>query len=76
MAAIPKACPKCGDTRAETRGRASGAVYVVYDLDDRTVDLSMMYDDVDVRGGTILYCQGCGKRLGRVEDAGDFRKDD
>lgn len=47
----------------------------MYDLAYRTVDYSAMHADLTYRGGAIIYCQNCGKRLGRVEDAGDFEED-
>lgn len=71
---IPEACPRCGCTRAETHARASGPATVVYDLDARSVDYSTMHESLTYRGGTILYCQNCGRRFGRVEDAGDFNE--
>lgn len=76
MPEIPEACPKCGGTEAITKGSASGPISVSYDLADRTVSYRDMHESITYRSGTILYCQSCGKRLGRVEDAGDFREDD
>lgn len=72
---IPSACQKCGCTTATTKAQAGGAVRVMYDLAYRTVDYSAMHADLTYRGGAIIYCQNCGKRLGRVEDAGDFEED-
>lgn len=72
---IPEACPRCGCTRAETRARASGPATVVYDLDARSVDYSAMHESLTYRGGSILYCAECEKRLGRVEDTEDFEEE-
>lgn len=72
---VPRECPRCGCTNAVTRGRASGPVQVFYDLEARTVDYSAMYESLTYRGGVVLYCKGCGRRLGGVEDVGDFESD-
>ncbi len=73
MRKIPTRCPHCGCTEAMTRERAMGPVHVYYDLDARTIDWSRMHDVICYRGGAILYCVDCGKRIGRIEDAVDFR---
>lgn len=69
---IPQKCPGCGCTHASTRAVPVGTVSVLYDLEERTADYSIMYDGLRYRGGSILYCEECGRRIGRVEDAGDF----
>lgn len=56
-------------------GRASGPVRIAYDLADRTIDCSEMYEHLQHSGGTILYCDECGKRLGRTDEACDFEED-
>lgn len=71
---IPDACPLCGSTDAITRERPIGTVSVRYDLESRTFDCDGMFEGLDFRGGSVLYCDECGKRLGRREDAEGFRE--
>lgn len=71
---IPSACPRCGCTRAYTRERPVGSVQVQYDLKSRTYDCDGMFDNLDFRGGSILYCCDCDKRIGRKEDAEGFHE--
>lgn len=62
---IPKKCPRCGSTSAYTKEVPVGTCYVYYDLEKTEVeDASSMYESLSSRGGTVLYCYGCGKRLG------------
>lgn len=73
---IPTECPYCGCTDAYEKSTAKGRVNVRYDLSERTVDYSSMWDGIEIVNGKLLYCMDCGKRIGKIEDATDFRNAD
>lgn len=70
---LPTECPYCGCTDAYPKVRAEGLVTVRYDLAARAIDYSSMWDGLDTVYGKYLYCDNCGKRIGKEADATDFK---
>lgn len=71
---IPTRCPKCGSTEAVQRFRLCGTGVAVYDLEAREANFEHLHDNVKYCGGTVLYCKECGRRLGSIDDAYDFKE--
>lgn len=71
---IPAMCPKCGSTGAVQRFRLCGTGVAVYDLETRGISFEHLHDNVKYCGGTVLYCSECGRRLGSIDDAYDFKE--
>lgn len=72
---MPTTCPRCGCATAVQRFRLTGTGAIFYNLEERTFDAQCLHDNVKYVGGTVLYCSECGRRLGSVEDAYDFKED-
>ncbi len=70
---IPTECPHCGCTEAYEKSRPEGRVNIRYDLAGRAIDFSCMWGSLTTTAGKYLYCMDCGRRIGRVEDATDFK---
>lgn len=71
---IPGKCPKCGCTEAEQRFRLAGAGVATYNLETREISFEHLHDNIKYLGGTVLYCSECGRRLGSIDDAYDFKE--
>lgn len=71
---LPTKCPRCGCATAVQRFRLTGTGPVFYDLESRTFDAQCLHDSVKYIGGTVLYCNECGQRLGSISDAYDFKE--
>ena len=71
---LPAKCPRCGCATAVQRFRLTGTGAIFYDLEERTYDAQCLHDSVKYVGGTVLYCSECGRRLGSISDAYDFKE--
>ena len=71
---LPARCPRCGCATAVQRFRLTGTGSILYDLEERTFDAQCLHDSVKYIGGTVLYCNECGRRLGSISDAYDFKE--
>lgn len=71
---IPAACPRCGCSEAEQRFRLTGTGVATYNLDTREINFAHIHDSIKYVGGTVLYCSECGRRLGSISDAYDFKE--
>lgn len=71
---IPAKCPKCGCTEAVQRFRLVGSGVATYDLETREISYEYLHDCIKYCGGTVLYCSECGRRLGSISDAYDFKE--
>lgn len=71
---LPTKCPRCGCATAVQRFRLTGAGAIFYDLEERTFDAQCLRDSIKYVGGTVLYCSECGRRLGSISDAYDFKE--
>lgn len=71
---IPGKCPKCGCMEAEQRFRLAGAGVATYNLETREISFEHLHDSIKYCGGTVIYCGECGRRLGSISDAYDFKE--
>ena len=71
---LPARCPRCGCATAVQRFRLTGTGSILYDLEERTFDPRCLHDSAKYIGGTVLYCNECGRRLGLISDAYDFKE--
>lgn len=71
---LPAKCPRCGCATAVQRFRLTGTGAIFYDLEERAYDAQCLHDSVKYVGGTVLYCSECGRRLGSISDAYDFKE--